>query len=178
MQPESGRPWQTVIGQQCQPCGVLRFLMAWWSLRGGEYSPLPTPLWQLRNSNSCSVNQSTAYRSRSPLGVCCLQRGNIGLRRMMRAIWTYHASNDCRWQRSIAAYARPRCKLASLCFLRPPYFRYSESFFKSSGIGGNGGHSWPAPLSRLTAASERAVPSCTTNVWGCPSAPLQSETPA
>ena len=28
------------------------------------------------------------------------------------------------------------------CVLGPCYFRYSESFFSSSGIGGNGGHSW------------------------------------
>src|SRR6267143_7000237 len=40
-----------------------------------------------------------------------------------------------------------------------PYFRYSESFFKSSGISGNGGNSCEYPLSRFTANSARCVPS-------------------
>jgi hypothetical protein len=48
------------------------------------------------------------------------------------------------------------------------YFRYSESFFNSSGMGGNGGHERDWPLSSGVAGSARSVPSCTAILCGFP----------
>jgi hypothetical protein len=48
------------------------------------------------------------------------------------------------------------------------YFTYSESFFNSSGMGGNGGHSCEYPLSSGVATSDRSVPSCTANLCAWP----------
>src|SRR5580704_6691445 len=63
---------------------------------------------------------------------------------------------------SKASYPRPDTQDIVLSC----YFRYSESFFKSSGIGGNGGHSCEGPLSNGVETSERRVPSSTANLCG------------
>ena len=56
---------------------------------------------------------------------------------------------------------------------------YSESFFKSSGISGNGGNSCEYPLSRFTATSARCVPSWMAILCGLPfEYPSHNETPA
>ena len=43
----------------------------------------------------------------------------------------------------------------------PGYFRYTEPFFRSSGMSGNGGNSCEYPFIKLTATSARKLPSWT-----------------
>ena len=80
------------------------------------------------------------------------------------------------WRRSIEN--RPDAAVTA-ALLAVRYFRYYESFFNSSGTGGNGGQSCEYPLSSGVATSERSVPSCTVNLWGLPGEyPSHRHTPA
>src|SRR5580700_9792837 len=104
---------------------------------------------------------------------------------MTRSIWTQPDVRNYSWQRSTSLCELQLRGPGSNLFVDPrrlrkhrrerrfslivnDYFKYTESFFKSSGMGGKGGNSCENPLNSGAVISERSLPSCTAILCGLP----------
>src|SRR5438132_11294328 len=83
----------------------------------------------------------------------------------MQSIWKQHKGSSSLWLLWISPFARRQSERALRFFTSAVHFKYSESFFKSSGIDGNGGHSCADPSRSATVFSARTFRSYTWILW-------------
>jgi hypothetical protein len=72
--------------------------------------------------------------------------------------WRQRKQKDFLWLLWISRCDPPRSELGLQFSASNTHFKYSESFFKSGGIGGNGGNSCDEPLNSATVVSARKFP--------------------